>query len=248
MEPLGWLSAKTLKRIEDGVATLKQVLGKDLLAVLAVGSAVNPARADRDLEPELLVVVTKLPVTTLGKLAQQMHGAMRQGLRLRVLTDEEMRRSADVFALEMAEYRDRHVLTYGSDPFADITIAPADLRRSLEQGLRGLGRRMRNRVLAGLGTDGARDNPNRAVAQGIERLLVLAHHALGLLGEEPPRKEDELLEALAAKADADAKPLIKRLAQLRAGEPIHDPIPALGELLSMCDGACRWIDELEVAR
>ncbi|MEZ4335323.1 MAG: hypothetical protein R3B82_01735 [Sandaracinaceae bacterium] len=169
--------------------------------------------------------------------------AMRAGVRVRALTADELARSADVFALEAAEWRDRHVVLSGGDPFEGLAIDGEDLRRSLEAAARGLVRRLRNRLIADLGTDGRRDDAARAVADAVERSLVLAHHFLATDGP-PPEEESELLDSLSEAAGVDGAPAKTLLAELRGKGRLARPVEAAGTLLPWLEGVAAHIDRL----
>jgi hypothetical protein len=237
-----WLPPKTRKLIDETVAALAGVLAGDFDAAALVGAAMNPARADRARAPEIIALAPAPRLMDLAPIARALHDVMRAGARVRLLSRRELERSCDVFTLEIAEWKARHHVLHGADLFADLTWTPADLRRSLETELRGLSRRIRNRVLAGVATDGARDDPRQAVVDGMDRLLVAAYHALRLLGEEPPVEEPALLRALAARAGADAEPLQQHLAAARSGDAPRAPFPALAALLAVVEPAIEMID------
>lgn len=244
MEGLAWLPAQTRRWVRDAVAAASRALEEDLVAVLLVGAAASPARPDRGRDPQVLVVARTLPMDRLTRLAQHAHDAMRAGVRVRALTARELARSCDVFALEVAEWRDRHVLLAGSDPFTECTIERADLVRGLEAAARGLVRRVRNRVLADLGTDGRRDHADEALADAIERALVIAHHTLALDGE-PPRDEVALLTELSNAAGAEAQPVLDMRAELRRTGRIARPTDRLAPLLAWLDKVVEHVDALE---
>ena len=98
-----------------------------------------------------------------------------------------------------------------------------------------------------IATDGKRGDAHLAVSQGIDRLVVIAHHAIALTGEEPPRKEAELLERLCELADAPPEAVLERLAQLRDNHSLGDPVDAMDNVIDVVRAAKRWIDQLEVA-
>ena len=231
--------------MERTVASLQSVFGAKLEGALLVGAAMSPAHQHRGRAPEIVAVVTD-GGQDLGAVARGLHGPMSEGARLRLLTRRELERSCDVFALEIAEWKARHHLLHGEDVLAGLTVHRADLRRGLETELRGLGRRIKNRVLTGLATDGKRDDPHQAIVDGIDRLVVAAHHSLVLLGASPPPEEPATLRALAAKAGADAEPLLGHLARLRGGETRFDALEVLVALLALVEPAIELVDGLAV--
>jgi hypothetical protein len=241
-----WLPPPTRGLIERTVQALEKTLGPQLESALLIGAAMNPARHDRVRAPEILAIVADAAARDLLPLCRGLSGVMRRGARVRVLTRRELVRSCDVFALEIADWKARHRTLSGADPLQDLAICRADLRRSIEQELRGLSRRIRNRVLAGLATRERRDDPHQAVLDGIDRLEVAAFHALQLLHETPPAEEAALLRRLAQRADADAEPLLQWIARIRQGEADFDPAQALQALLAVVGPAAELIDGLKI--
>lgn len=240
-----WLPARTRALVDEAVHAARTTLGERFVAAVLVGAAATPSRQDRARAPQVLVVARELPlerVVALGAAAQR---PMKQGVRIRTLTLSELERSCDAFALEVAEWRDRHVLLAGEDPFTACVVKDADLRLGLEAAFRGLKRRVRNRALADLGTAGRRDHVADALADALERLIVLAHHTLRLMGREVPTEEPALIGAFATAADADPKALIGLRDTIRAGRPLADPMAGVGAMLAFVERGAALLDTLE---
>ena len=243
-----WLPKRTLDLVNDAVEALRDVFSDRLEAVALVGAAASPVRHDRARAPRVLALVAdEIGTEDLRRLGRTAKGAMRRGVRVLLLTSDELATSSDVFAFEVAEWRDRHVLLHGDDPFEDVELAPADLRRSLEQASRGLGRQLRNRLLASIATDGRRADAQSAVAAALERLVEIAHHALALSGEDAPGEEAALVSAWARKADVDPAPIVKLLEELRADGQLADPMAAHEVTSAFADASKRAIDQLDVS-
>jgi hypothetical protein len=164
-------------------------------------------------------------------------------VRLHVLTERELLRAADVFTLELADYRARHLLLLGRDPLGELHYTGAELRGSLEHALRRGARRLREAVLAG--AIGGPSTANAAwglVEEGIELLALAAPHALGLLGDPVPQDEVGLLSALARRAGADADRLLRSVQMIRDGQRESDGTSALADLLEVVEAAIALID------
>lgn len=217
-------------------------LGEKVRAVMMVGPAVPPARHEGASALELLIVVSELPVPALSNLAHQASDALGAGVRMRLLTERELLRSADVFTLELAEARSRHVLLHGSEPFDDLYFTAEELRRSIEQALRRLARELRQMVLAAVGDPAAGGCARQQVEEAVDGIAVVAAHAFS--GAEPPRAacELELIRGLAERAQIDPNPLLQWVHRLRAGEPVDDPVPLLAELLAFVEAAASLVD------
>lgn len=243
MEDIPWLPKPTNELIARTVSALEAALGSNLCSAVLVGNAMNPARADRARGPEILAIV--VPPLALTKLAERLHDPMTEGARVRVLTEDELVRSADVFALELAEWKARHRLLAGRDVLKDLTPTRAHLRHGIETELRGLTRRMRNRVLTGLATDSRRDDPFDGVVAGYDRLLVSAYHTLALLGDEPPQNEHGIVRAIATETGAEAAPFLEKLDALRHGGRFQ-PVAALEVLLTFAEPLIELVDSMEL--
>jgi hypothetical protein len=245
VDPAQWLPAKTLAAIEGAKGAIERVLAGQLTALSIVGAALNPARGDRAQAPELLAVVRGDYLGKMGALSEALAPSMRAGVRVRLLTTEEVERAADVFALEFSEWKARHRMLVGADPFAGVTVKRAHLRHAIELEARGLSRRIRNRVLAGLAAGPTRDDPSQAIRDGVDRFLVIAHHALALVGEPLVAEEQAMLDAVGRCSGADVRALGALLGAVRSGRAIAEPIAALGALITASDGVARWVDGLE---
>jgi hypothetical protein len=112
------------------VAGLRSVFGDRLRSVVAYGS---PVEENGDGPLSCLALVTGLAVGDLEACARMSHGWRRERIATPLLLPEdEFRRSLDAFPLEYGEIQRAHELIFGADPFEDITIDHADLRRACE--------------------------------------------------------------------------------------------------------------------
>jgi hypothetical protein len=245
MERVPWLSETTNDLLSRTVAALESSLGKGLEAAVLIGTSMNPTRGDRGRAPEIVVVASEASIKDLSRLAEGLGGVMREGARLRLLTPRDLERSRDVFALEIAEWKARHRVLVGRDPLEGLALEPKDLRHGIETELRGLTRRMRNRVLTGITTK--RDDPREAVVAGYDRLLVASYHLLRLADREPPPEEPAILRAVGELAKADATPLLGHLASVRQGAGKIEPLAALSALLTFTEAVTEHVDAMSAA-
>lgn len=245
MEPIPWLPSGANALVADAVQAIERALGMELVGAALIGAAMNPARGDRARAPEILVVVSHADRIRLVELATAFAPVMQRGARIRLVSDGEISRSVDVFALEIADWKARHRVLAGKDFLSSLEIAPKDLRFSIEMELRGIIRRMRNRLLAGLAAH--RDDPTDAILAGYDRIVVSAHHAIRLAGEEPPSGEAEMLAVVGGLAKAEVGDFAATLAILRRGEVRVDAVKAFEAMLSFTQRFAEWIDALEVS-
>jgi predicted nucleotidyltransferase len=129
------------------------------------------------------------------------------------MTLEEWRGSADIFPMEYADILERHRVLYGPPPFEGISVAPADLRRELEQQVMGKLLRLRQGALLA-GTDAKRQT--ELVAASLSTMMVLFRAVLRLHGERPPADRVATATRVGALAGFDPAPFV------RAVRHVHD--------------------------
>lgn len=205
----------------------------------------HPERAQRAQRPETLFVVRELPVSAIGPLSRALKPLIREGLRPRIVTQREIERGADVFALELAEWKARHWLIEGTDPFAAIEIHPADLRHAIEFNLRGLGRRLRNRVLVSMATSDGQQEASRAVLDALDSLTIVAYHTLVWLEDKAPPLDSDVLRRLGTVLTADVDAVITVLEDVRRDGTVRDPIAAVAAVLPLVEAITDAVDRLD---
>jgi hypothetical protein len=239
------LPERTRDPIEAAAPAIVEVLGEGLVAVCLIGPAAKPGHNLRGAHAELLVIAELLGPEILSDLAGALAEPLRAGLQIRTVTRTELAGSVDVHALELAQWRDHHLLLAGSDPFAELEIAPADLRHEIERALRSLSQRLRNRMLWCLATEQRR--LDAVLREGVELLTMLAHHTLTLVGEQPPSEEPELLERFVVWAGSDGAAITTLRERLEAPRAAEDPLAELAALAATTEAACSRVDELRLS-
>jgi hypothetical protein len=113
------------------VADLRLVFRDRLRCVCIYGPHADGNGASAPLS--CLVLVSSLTSTDLDACGRAVHSWHRHGLATPlILPEHEFLRSLDAFPLEYAEMIRAHLPVYGPDPFAEVAIAPEDLRRACE--------------------------------------------------------------------------------------------------------------------
>lgn len=235
--PVVWLPKALQKRLRAAALAGEATFGDDLVSVLLVGSAAAPNRRDRARSPLVLYIVSEVDEE---RAAAGLASSFEGELGLRVLCHQELVRSADAEALEIAEWRDRHVLLAGRNPFAELEVDTEHLRLGLEAGFRRLGQRLRNRRIAHRAGVHA---PPEAIRSAFERLVVLAHHTLLFFGDAAPNKETELLVAYGTRGGFDTTELLALEAKLRSGKAVGERLAALLALGEAVAAGVKLIDE-----
>jgi hypothetical protein len=211
-------------RVRSCVDAVVRGAGEELASVALVARRHGRAA-------ELVIILRRAHAATLANIGHQVAQVVGSDLRLLILTEHELLRSADVFALELADLRARAVVLHGDAPFAEIHSTPADLRLALERALRLLGRSLRDALAMSESRDAALD---------LDRLATIAHHWIAM-EHEPPRDEDEALARALRGAGGDASALLAHRAAFRESEKVDHSI-VVADLLEAVDALTRQVD------
>jgi hypothetical protein len=208
-----------LQRLVD---RLHYASGDNLVSVVLYGSAARDDYHEQYSDVNLLIVLRQMKADAFAPLAGVLDWWSRNEKQRPpvVMTLEELRESADVFAIEMLDIQSTHKVLHGEDALAGIEV-PMNLHRvEVEHDLRTTLLRLRNHLL--LTKDG--DNELKAVmAKSVTSVLTLFRHALIALGDTPPHGKAQVLEHVAEVFGFDAKPL-RSVLELRHGEHAVDNV------------------------
>jgi predicted nucleotidyltransferase len=211
--------------LDQLVQRLQTTAGANLESVVLYGSAARGDFRERYSDVNLLVVLKNTGGTALDQLApvldwwthKQKH---RPPL---VVTEEELRTSADVFAIEMLDVKASNRVLAGRDVVASIEV-PMNLHRvQLEHDLRTVLLRLRQHYLL------AREHPQElqdALAKSSSTVITLFRHALIAMGLQAPESRREVVAKVAEIEAFDARPLHAAL-DLREDRRIETGIDAL---------------------
>ena len=209
------------KILELSRTELTRLLGDNLLSLLVCGSVpIGDFRAGSS-DINLLAVLKRVDLEALAATREFIKKMAKHKVSAPLLlTDEQIKTSADVFPLEFLELQEKHRVLQGEDPLALLAIGLGNLRHECEHELKGRLIRLRQsyleigsrpRVLQSLLK--AAENANYPVFRGCLRLKKM----------KPPLKKEEVLTALAQAFGLSFKILLEarqlRLGQIRLGLP-----------------------------
>ena len=123
-----------------------------------------------------------------------------------MMSVDEWRGSADVWAIELADMRDAHVTVMGDDPFAGIDIRLEHLRMQCERELKGKQIQLRERYLLFAG------NPEELgdlLMRSFSTFMVLFRTVLRLDGGPGERDAESVVRGVARRAGFDPAPLLQ---------------------------------------
>ncbi len=212
-------------KLKQLVDRLHYACGDDLVAVVLYGSAARDDFHEQYSDVNLLVVLRHMkPEIYPGLTAVLSWWSHEEKLRPpTIMTLEELRESADVFAIEMLDIKGTHKVLHGEDVVAGIEV-PMNLHRvEVEHDLRTTLLRLRNHLLL---TNDGDEELKLVMAKSVTSVVTLFRHALIALGENPPHGKTQVLEHAAEVFGFDGKPL-RSVLELRSGGHVEDSVHGL---------------------
>jgi hypothetical protein len=198
--------------LDDLVQQLRQVHGDALRAAVLYGSAASGEQVVGHSDFNVLVIVSTIDVALMRRLGQTMRAWQEAGNPpVLVLTEQEWRRSADIFPMEYADILERHRVLYGTLSLSDLTVDLQHLRLQTEQEAMGKLLRLRRGVMVA-GTDAARQTD---LLRSSYSALVIFRAVLRLHGVTPERDATRVIQEVATHCAFDPAPFLSVAALVR---------------------------------
>jgi hypothetical protein len=119
------------------LADLRAIFGSRLISLVVYGRHATGA-APRDVPVHTLALVEGLSFSDLDACGRVARGWQGAGFAVPLIINRtEFARSLDVFPVEFGAIIDAHAVVFGPDPFADLSVSSADLRRACEIDVKG---------------------------------------------------------------------------------------------------------------
>jgi hypothetical protein len=197
------------KRISDFVSRLRAAAGANLESVILFGSAVAG-----DFHPEfsnvnLFCVIRDSSFAALQALAPAVKwwDSQKQPPPL-FMTHDEIKRSVDVFTIELIDMQQHHRVLFGEDVVQGLSI-PANLHRvQVEYELREKLALLRQHLLLASGNDSRLWD---LLVRSVSSFSTLFRHALIVLGHDAPVGKREAVHALSKQIGFDASGILQVL-------------------------------------
>jgi hypothetical protein len=197
------------KTINDFVARLRAAAGANLESVILFGSAVAG-----DFHPEfsnvnLFCVIRDSSFAALQALAPAVKwwAAQKQPSPL-FMTRDEIKRSVDVFTIELIDMQQHHRVLFGEDLVQGLSIPPNLHRVQVEYELREKLALLRQHLLLASGND---SRMWELLLRSVSSFSTLFRHALIVLGDDAPVGKREAVMALAKRLGFDASGILEVL-------------------------------------
>lgn len=202
-------------KLKELIERLKAAAADNLKTVVLYGSAVTGEFSARHSDLNVLCLVERAGAPELEAL----HGVAEWWTHAGnpaplVFTQEELHRSADVFAIELLDMKLRHRILLGEDFLTAFEVPLVFHRLQVERELRTGWLRLRQAILAA---------PQKRKAHlgimlgSVSTFCVLFRHALLALGQPLPETKRQAVDALASLTGADPS-AFHAILDLRAGK------------------------------
>jgi predicted nucleotidyltransferase len=194
-EPVAIGEENSVERIlSELVERLKSALADQLVSVILYGSAAVGDWDKENSDLNVLCALGQISPRELLKAEPVVVWWRAQGRPpLLLLTAEEVRTSADCFAIEFHDMKKYRRVLYGADLIEDLTVENSFYRAQIEHELRAKQIRLRQKAAELLA------KPERLVkllVDSVSTFCVLGRHALLLSGSEPRWKKAEVVAGL----------------------------------------------------
>lgn len=229
-------------KLQDFVSRLQAACGDNLVSVVLYGSAAREEFHERYSDVNLLAVFRTLGAGQIADIANVIHWWTREEKFTPplMMTEMELRESADVFAIEFLDIQHMHKTLFGEDIVRALHI-PMNLHRlEVERELRTILLRLRQHLL--LNTDN-QDELRSVLAKSSAGVTTLLRHALIATGKDYSHERSKLVEQAAAAFGFDAAAMREVLA-LRGDHERTANVPELYNAYMTAIG--RVAHELEV--
>ena len=229
-------------KLAELVKKLQEAAGANLESVILYGSAARGDYRERQSDLNVLCTMRTLGVEELGRVAPVVKWWCTEKKEPAPLffTVEELRHSADVFAIELLDMQKSHRVLHGPDVVAGIAV-PMNLHRvQVERDLRMVVLRLRQHFLRA-----ARDQKELAAvyAKSASGVLTLLRHTLIAFDEEPPATARELIARIAAVTGAEASGFAAAVEYRETRKLNGELFPAYGAYLGSLEKVIRALDQ-----
>ena len=197
------------------VQKLEKALPTELKSVVLYGSAAAGDHVEKRSDYNVLVVTENLGLRELKAMSKLSIAWTKAGNPAPLLfTLDRLKKSADVFAIEILDIKQSHKILYGEDVVSELNISRRNLRLELEHELKGKLIQLRERYLT---TDGKPKLVTELMIKSLSTFLVLFRASLRLYQDDIPAKKIHVLEALAEHISFD-KDIFMEIEDIRTGK------------------------------
>jgi hypothetical protein len=233
----------TEAKLADLVSRMKEYAADNLESLILYGSAARGDYKEGHSDLNVLCVLRSIAARELTRVTPVVHWWCKDQNEPAPLffTADELRQSADVFAIELLDMQESRRVLYGADVVAGIAV-PMNLHRvQVEHDLRTLLLKLRQHFVL----TGQKENELRsAEAKSSSSVLALLRHTLIAFEEEPPATAQEVFARIAALTGADAEAFTAAFKLRDRHAHADDIVRAYGQYLNALTGVISALDKI----
>jgi len=221
---------------------LQAAAGANLKAMVLFGSAARGEYHEQHSDLNVLCVLERASADDLETLHEAVVWWERKKFPSpQVFTMQELRASADIFAIELLDMKTHHKMLYGEDFFDELAVPMQLHRLQVERELRTNWVKLRQGILLAPRKDQVFI---RLMDASVSTFVTLFRHALIVLGEDPPSSRHDIVPAVAKLAVARPDGFLAVL-ELREGKRQPREVRARETLRDYLDLVERVTDEVD---
>jgi predicted nucleotidyltransferase len=228
-------------KLAELVRRLKEFAAANLECVILYGSAARGDFREGHSDLNLVCILHSLSVEELGRLAHVVKWwcvDQKEPAPL-FFTRDELKNSADVFAIEILDMKHGRRVLYGADVVADIEV-PMNLHRvQIEHDLRTILLKLRQHYLRAPGNAKELAPILRKSFSGV---LTLLRHVVMAFGEEPPVTAHDIVARAVALTGSGPQAFDAMLKLREIGEFHGEVIPVYGAYLKALEKVLDALD------
>lgn len=227
---------------------LETRLGERLHSVLLFGSVARGEAVEGVSDINILVLLDRVDAAALeatGPLARRWANAGNT-VPL-VMAEDEWRRAADVFAIELSDMKDAHVILHGRDPLVELEVDPAALRLQVEREIRGKLLQLREGMLVSAEDEAAL---GRLLMVALPSFVTYLRATLRLLGQPVPMTSPEVITEAARRIGFSPRPLLQVWEARATARPLHAGVadPLVRDYYAVAETTAAFVDQLSESR
>ncbi|HEX6939582.1 MAG TPA: nucleotidyltransferase domain-containing protein [Longimicrobiales bacterium] len=229
-------------------AALRDTFGERLRGVLLYGSVARGEAIPGASDINVLVLLDRIDadVLTAGSPLARRWSKAGNAAPL-FMAEDEWRRAADVFAIELADMRDAHEVLHGPDPLASLEVDRAALRLQTERELRGKLLQLREGMLLAAEEEEA---VGRLLMVALPSFVTYLRATLRLAGRDAPLRTPDVLEEAGRLLEADPSPLARVWEARNRRQPIRVGVgdPLTRGYYALAERTAAFVDHLSEPR
>lgn len=231
----------TEMKLSELVRRLKEFAAANLECVILFGSAARGDFHEGHSDLNVACILKSLSVEELGRIAPAVKwwcADMKEPAPL-FFTEEELKRSADVFAIEILDMKDGRRVLYGADVVTNIEV-PMNLHRvQIEHDLRTTLLKLRQHYLR---TPGDSRELTLILRKSFSGVLTLLRHTVIAFGEVPPVAAHDIVARAAALTGANMAAFGPLLKLRETGDFHGEIVPVYGAYLKALEKTIEALD------